>query len=345
MNIAVLGAQWGDEGKGKIVDLLTPHFSIVARYQGGHNAGHTVYANGRKFVLRLLPSGILHVDPRNGYVYGEYATNDDAHGVTVSKNAGLSWLPKRITPTGQGHGGLTDGALGTDAESTVYAAWWNQKDYRIYYAYSKDFGFSWSPPVAVSGVNYATPPSGADAGGVVRSTVFPTLVAGAAGRVAVAYLGTEDAAVHPEQCDRAHGLGVDCRWRLYVTTIEGASTASPAMSTYAMTDGALAQDKYVQVGSIRVGGDNGGNDRNLLDFIGSEVDADGWFVVAFADGCVSPGTCRDGQGTNMASFAKMASGFNLFAGASARDLFPARAVGAEGASLPGALPEGLVPLG
>jgi adenylosuccinate synthase len=59
MNIAVLGAQWGDEGKGKIVDLLTPHFSIVARYQGGHNAGHTVYAGGRKFVLRLLPSGIL----------------------------------------------------------------------------------------------------------------------------------------------------------------------------------------------------------------------------------------------------------------------------------------------
>ncbi len=60
MNIAVVGAQWGDEGKGKIVDLLTPNFSIVCRYQGGHNAGHTVYANGRKFVLRLLPSGILH---------------------------------------------------------------------------------------------------------------------------------------------------------------------------------------------------------------------------------------------------------------------------------------------
>jgi adenylosuccinate synthase len=60
MNIAVLGAQWGDEGKGKIVDLLTPHFAIVARYQGGHNAGHTVYANGKKFILRLVPSGILH---------------------------------------------------------------------------------------------------------------------------------------------------------------------------------------------------------------------------------------------------------------------------------------------
>jgi adenylosuccinate synthase len=59
-NLVVLGAQWGDEGKGKIVDLLTPHFSIVARYQGGHNAGHTVYVNGTKFVLRLIPSGILH---------------------------------------------------------------------------------------------------------------------------------------------------------------------------------------------------------------------------------------------------------------------------------------------
>ena len=59
-NLAVLGAQWGDEGKGKIVDLLTRHFSIVARYQGGHNAGHTVYVNGAKFILRLIPSGILH---------------------------------------------------------------------------------------------------------------------------------------------------------------------------------------------------------------------------------------------------------------------------------------------
>jgi adenylosuccinate synthase len=60
MNLAVLGAQWGDEGKGKVVDLLTPHFSIVARYQGGHNAGHTVYVDKTKIILRLLPSGILH---------------------------------------------------------------------------------------------------------------------------------------------------------------------------------------------------------------------------------------------------------------------------------------------
>ena len=59
-NIAVLGSQWGDEGKGKIVALLTPHFSTVARSQGGHNAGHTVYVDGRKFILHLIPSGILH---------------------------------------------------------------------------------------------------------------------------------------------------------------------------------------------------------------------------------------------------------------------------------------------
>jgi adenylosuccinate synthase len=59
-NVVVLGAQWGDEGKGKIVDLLTPAFDIIARYQGGHNAGHTVNIRGRKIVLHLIPSGILH---------------------------------------------------------------------------------------------------------------------------------------------------------------------------------------------------------------------------------------------------------------------------------------------
>ncbi|MDQ2841283.1 MAG: adenylosuccinate synthase [Acidobacteriota bacterium] len=58
-NLIVLGAQWGDEGKGKIVDLLSEKFDAVARYQGGHNAGHTVFIGDRKFVLKLIPSGIL----------------------------------------------------------------------------------------------------------------------------------------------------------------------------------------------------------------------------------------------------------------------------------------------
>ena len=55
----ILGAQWGDEGKGKIVDVLSEKFSVVARYAGGHNAGHTVIIHGRKFVLQLIPCGVL----------------------------------------------------------------------------------------------------------------------------------------------------------------------------------------------------------------------------------------------------------------------------------------------
>jgi adenylosuccinate synthase len=59
-NVVVIGAQWGDEGKGKIVDLLTDRVAGVVRFQGGHNAGHTLVINGRKTILRLIPSGILH---------------------------------------------------------------------------------------------------------------------------------------------------------------------------------------------------------------------------------------------------------------------------------------------
>src|SRR3954465_12946424 len=55
----IIGAQWGDEGKGKIVDVLSENFSVVARYAGGHNAGHTVIINGKKFVLQLVPCGVL----------------------------------------------------------------------------------------------------------------------------------------------------------------------------------------------------------------------------------------------------------------------------------------------
>jgi len=58
-NVIILGSQWGDEGKGKIVDLFSENFDIVARYQGGHNAGHTVYVGEKKYVLKLIPSGIL----------------------------------------------------------------------------------------------------------------------------------------------------------------------------------------------------------------------------------------------------------------------------------------------
>jgi adenylosuccinate synthase len=59
-NVVVLGTQWGDEGKGKIVDLLTERVKYVVRFQGGHNAGHTLVIEGKKTVLHLIPSGILH---------------------------------------------------------------------------------------------------------------------------------------------------------------------------------------------------------------------------------------------------------------------------------------------
>jgi adenylosuccinate synthase len=59
-NIVVVGAQWGDEGKGKVVDLLAPHADVVVRFQGGNNAGHTVVVGREKFVLQSIPSGILH---------------------------------------------------------------------------------------------------------------------------------------------------------------------------------------------------------------------------------------------------------------------------------------------
>jgi adenylosuccinate synthase len=107
MNLAVLGAQWGDEGKGKIVDLLTPHFSIVARFQGGHNAGHTVYVNGTKFVLRLIPSGILHAGVTciigNGLVVdltALFAEVDEltSHGIDVASRLIISDKAHLILP-------------------------------------------------------------------------------------------------------------------------------------------------------------------------------------------------------------------------------------------------------
>ena len=58
----LLGLQWGDEGKGKVVDVLTPRYDLVTRFQGGPNAGHTLEFNGQKYVLRSIPSGIFQGD-------------------------------------------------------------------------------------------------------------------------------------------------------------------------------------------------------------------------------------------------------------------------------------------
>ncbi len=86
--VVVIGTQWGDEGKGKIVDLLTERASAVARFQGGHNAGHTLVIDGRKTILSLIPSGILHAHVRcfigNGVVLSLEALMKEAQGLIAS---------------------------------------------------------------------------------------------------------------------------------------------------------------------------------------------------------------------------------------------------------------------
>ena len=80
-NVVVIGTQWGDEGKGKIVDLLTDQAAAVVRCQGGHNAGHTLVIDDRKTVLHLIPSGILHPEALcvigNGVVLDPLALLDE----------------------------------------------------------------------------------------------------------------------------------------------------------------------------------------------------------------------------------------------------------------------------
>ncbi len=106
-NVAVIGAQWGDEGKGKIVDLLCESFDVVARYQGGHNAGHTVKFADQHFALRLIPSGILHRDKLcilgNGMVINPEALLEEIDnlrklGVYVEENLKISESAHCILP-------------------------------------------------------------------------------------------------------------------------------------------------------------------------------------------------------------------------------------------------------
>src|SRR5436305_5138857 len=103
----IVGAQWGDEGKGKIVDVLSENFSVVARYAGGHNAGHTVIINGKKFILQLVPCGVLRKGCRgvigNGVVLDPIAFLEEvgklrAAGVKVDGNLFVSNRAHVILP-------------------------------------------------------------------------------------------------------------------------------------------------------------------------------------------------------------------------------------------------------
>ena len=103
----IVGAQWGDEGKGKIVDVLSESFPVVARYAGGHNAGHTVIINGKKFILQLVPSGVLRPGCRgiigNGVVLDPIAFLKEvaglrAAGVAIDGNLFISNRAHVILP-------------------------------------------------------------------------------------------------------------------------------------------------------------------------------------------------------------------------------------------------------
>ena len=104
MIIVVIGAQWGDEGKGKIVDLLAERFDVVARYQGGHNAGHSVQVGESSFVLHLLPSGIVHPGKTcvlgNGMVIDPAAFFDEADRLAAQ---GISVTPERVLVSSRAH--------------------------------------------------------------------------------------------------------------------------------------------------------------------------------------------------------------------------------------------------
>jgi adenylosuccinate synthase len=102
--IVVVGAQWGDEGKGKIVDLLAERFDVVARYQGGHNAGHSVKVGDRSYALHLIPSGIIHPGKTcvlgNGMVIDPIAFFAEADRLT---SQGLSVTPDRVKVSTRAH--------------------------------------------------------------------------------------------------------------------------------------------------------------------------------------------------------------------------------------------------
>src|SRR5881394_3083707 len=104
MVIAVIGAQWGDEGKGKIVDLLGERFDVVVRYQGGHNAGHSVQIGNNSFVLHLLPSGIVHEGKTcvlgNGMVIDPKAFFEEADRLM---SQGIQVTPDRVKVSSRAH--------------------------------------------------------------------------------------------------------------------------------------------------------------------------------------------------------------------------------------------------
>ncbi|MEP7230645.1 MAG: adenylosuccinate synthase [Ginsengibacter sp.] len=119
----ILGLQWGDEGKGKIVDYFTPGYDVIARFQGGANAGHTLYIKGKKIVLHQIPSGIFHDDKinliGNGVVLDPVTLRKEcesveAMGINYRKNLFISERTHLILPTHRALDKASEAAKGID---------------------------------------------------------------------------------------------------------------------------------------------------------------------------------------------------------------------------------------
>ena len=103
-NIVVVGTQWGDEGKGKVVDLLTAQVEFVVRFQGGNNAGHTLEVDGRQFIFHIIPSGILYENKKcligNGLVVDPEVLLEEMEGL---KKSGIAVGPERLSLSEKAH--------------------------------------------------------------------------------------------------------------------------------------------------------------------------------------------------------------------------------------------------
>ena len=144
----LLGLQWGDEGKGKVVDVLTPKYDVVARFQGGPNAGHTLEFEGQKYVLRSIPSGIFQGDKvniiGNGVVldpalFKAEAEALEASGHPLKERLHISKKAHLILPTHR----ILDAASSPSRNANVFSAQpiyrRRRKEFR-----SKDIIISWS---------------------------------------------------------------------------------------------------------------------------------------------------------------------------------------------------------
>jgi len=128
-NVTVVGAQWGDEGKGKIVDWLSEKAHVIVRFQGGHNAGHTLVVNGITYKLKLLPSGIVRKNKisiiGNGVVIDPWALLDEIKqieklGIKInSKNLYIAENATLILPLHKELDGIREDAKNTDKIGTT----------------------------------------------------------------------------------------------------------------------------------------------------------------------------------------------------------------------------------